>query len=199
MDEYVDNFVKYIKKAKDNDKILSDELKKILLKDNPYTNYVHKTEEELYLIDKYNNVRVELKTVPIFVMIESTKEFLTMTGTGKNNTNPLTNMKSEKSKYIFSQAYDLLDEAIKNITKNRQNIWGKEMVINSDTYKYEVVKKSDKIQGFVVNKDNMVESYYLLVLYILGKINEKGYFIRYNNNETTFYIIYDYNIIKESS
>ena len=75
----------------------------------------------------------------------------------------------------------------------------KEMIINGDTYKYEVVKKTDKIQGFIVNKDNMVESYYLLVLYILGKINEKGYFIRYNNDETTFYIIYDYNIIKEDS
>lgn len=197
MEEYIDEFVKYLKKAKDNDKILSDELRKILLRDDPYTKFAYKSDEEIYLLDNYDNVRIELKTVPILLMMEKKDEFFTMTVVGKNNTNPLTNMKSEKSKYIFSQAFNLLDEAIKNLTKNKQNIWGNEVSINNDIYKYEAVKKSEKIQGFVVNKDNLTESYYLILMYILGKINEKGYFIRYDKDDIIFYITYDYKILPE--
>jgi hypothetical protein len=197
MEEYIDEFVKYLKKAKDNDKILSDELRKILLRDDPYTKFAYKSDEEIYLLDNYDNVRIELKTVPILLMMEKKDEYFTITVSGKNNSNPLTKLKSEKSKYIFSQAFNLLDEAIKNLTKNKQNIWGNEVSINNDIYKYEAVKKSEKIQGFVVNKDNMTESYYLILMYILGKINEKGYFIRYDKDDIIFYITHDYKILPE--
>jgi hypothetical protein len=196
MDEYVDEYVRIIKKAKENDKKMFDEFENIFRRD-PYKKYYQKIEEEIYLIDDYENARVLLKTVPILSMIEYKDEFVTMTSCGKRNIDPKTKLISEKSKYVFHQAFSYLDEAIKYVSNNKQNKWGKETMINNDYYKYEILNKTDKYEGFVVNKDNLIESYYLIILFIIGKINEIGYFIKYDKEVTTFYIVHEYKILSE--
>lgn len=103
---------------------------------------------------------------------------------------------SELSKYRYSQALQILNELSKKDEEDLDPIWGIRSLVDNDYFNYMTFNKSTKINGLQSNFDNLNTYCKDLILYILGKSQNKAYININKNDISKFFLILDYDIIK---
>ena len=171
---------------------LINKFKKIL--NRPFDNVFLKDSENLYLYDKYDYIRIHLKICPIIGIInkKNDNEILVLSAVGKNNNDKYTKLTSEKAKYVFSRSFDYFDQLEKLMYNNES--WGKEIFINDDYYRY---KKYNITKTFNVN--NVQEIIQKELYFVLSKMKEMYIYMYKTDEFIKFFIIYDYNLIKNNT
>lgn len=179
----------------DSDKKTYRKFKRILFRNDPFNNIFAKDNENIYLLDNSNCIRIHLKVVPILAIInkEFADTYLIMTSVGKNNNILKTNL----AKYYFAQAYDLLDDINKSLSNNKYTTWGTESYTDNDYYKYMKLNKNENINGIIINFDTINTMIQTTMHFIIGKLKTKGYIKLVIGEYIKYFLILDYDIIKE--
>jgi hypothetical protein len=191
----MEEFENYANKGFILDKKTYTRFQRLLQKNDPYANIFIKNNEKIFIFDSNNYVRIALKVIPILSLIKKdNNKHIIMTSVGERNKS--NKLYSELSKYRYSQALQILNELNKKNEEDLDPIWGIRSLVDNDYFNYMTFSKSTKINGLQSNFENLNTYCKDLILYILGKSQNKAYININKNDISKFFLILDYDIIK---
>jgi hypothetical protein len=193
----MEEFENYANKGLMLDKKTYTRFQRLLQRNEPYNNIFIKSNENIYIFDSNNYVRLALRVIPILSLIkkEDNKHIIITCVGERNKSNKLY---SELSKYRYSQALQILNELNKKDEKDLESIWGIRSLVDNDYFNYMSFNRSTKINGLQSNFDNLNTYCKDIILYILGRSQNKGYINVNKNDISKFFLILDYDIIKQN-
>jgi len=173
------------------------QLQKILNRVDPFESNFSKDSENLFLIDNRGFVRVLAKTTPIleiFTKEKKVNDYIVRTAVGKYFLDPNFTLKNPMSRSLFNQSYSLLDEFEKLKSKDARRNWGKEINRKNDLFKLITYSKGAVVNGIKIDLDYVVDVILDILLFILGKIKEKGTIFLEYTDSIKYYLVTGYDV-----
>ena len=180
---------KYINKGDFKNNEMNRQLKKLLNRTDPFETNYSTDLENLYLIDNNGFVKVLAKTTPILEIIRKENKFIISTVVGKFYRDDKKKLKTNESKKIFEETFFLLDEFARVKSENNILIWGSEKMRKDDYFKLISYDQGSLLDDQVVDLDTIVDTTLDTLLFILGKLKQKGtIYLEYSKTIRFFFI-----------
>jgi len=194
----MEEFENYANRGFTLDKKIYTRFQRLLQKNEPYNNIFIKSNEKIFIFDSNNYIRLALRVTPMLSLIKKDdNKYIIITCVGERNKS--NKLYSELSKYRYSQALQILNELNKKDEEDLEPIWGIRSLVDNDYFNYMSFNKSTKVNGLQSNFENLNTYCRDLILYILGKSQNKGYINVNQNDVSKFFLILDYDIIKRNT
>lgn len=189
---------KYINKGVFKNNEMNRQLKKLLNRTDPFETNYSTDLENLYLIDNNGFVKVLAKTTPILEIIRKENKFIISTVVGKFYRDDKKKLKTNESKKIFEETFFLLDEFARIKSDNNVSIWGTEKMKKDDYFKLVSYDQGSLLDDQVVDLDTIVDNVLDILLFILGKLKQKGTIYLEYSKTIRFFFITEYETYDEN-